>query len=185
MKFSQKLLLWTTIIIAITLGLSGFYFVNYVFRTSLAREVDQALDENSILRFAFQTAALNVPLKYDLLQDGSVEQIASNLETGGQGSGRLLRLSDEGKQVLYASDELTGLIGAAALMRPSKSTADMELKSLKKKFKDKKFAAGCSRDIIKTGAERLGWELETLMDKTLQAMRASEAQVAEELASLT
>lgn len=104
MKFSQKLLLWTTIIIAITLGLSGFYFVNYVFRTSLAREVDQALDENSILRFAFQTAALNVPLKYDLLQDGSVEQIASNLETGGQGSGRLLRLSDEGKQVLYASD---------------------------------------------------------------------------------
>ena len=66
MKFSQKLLLWTTIIIAITLGLSGFYFVNYVFRTSLAREVDQALDENSILRFAFQTAALNVPRKYDL-----------------------------------------------------------------------------------------------------------------------
>lgn len=104
MKFSRKLLLWTTIIIAITLGLSGFYFVNYVFRTSLEREVGQALDENSILRFAFQTAALNVPLKYDLLQDGSVEQIASNLETSGQGSGRLLRLSDEEKKVLYASD---------------------------------------------------------------------------------
>ena len=104
MKFSRKLLLWTTIIIAITLGLSGFYFVNYVFRTSLEREIGQALDENSILRFAFQTAALNVPLKYDLLQDGSVEQIASNLETSGQGSGRLLRLSDEEKKVLYASD---------------------------------------------------------------------------------
>lgn len=104
MKFSRKLLLWTTIIIAITLGLSGFYFVNYVFRTSLEREVGQALDENSILRFAFQTAALNVPLKYDLLQDGSVEQIASNLEASGQGSGRLLRLSDEEQRVLYASD---------------------------------------------------------------------------------
>lgn len=104
MKFSRKLLLWTTIIIAITLSLSGFYFVNYVFRTSLEREIEQALDENSILRFAFQTAALNVPLKYDLLQDGSVEQIASNLETSGQGGGRLLRLSDEEKKVLYASD---------------------------------------------------------------------------------
>lgn len=104
MKFSRKLLLWTTIIIAITLSLSGFYFVNYVFRTSLEREIEQALDENSILRFAFQTAALNVPLKYDLLQDGSVEQIATNLETSGQGGGRLLRLSNEEKRVLYASD---------------------------------------------------------------------------------
>ena len=103
MRFSRKLLLWTTIIIALTLGLSGFYFVNYVFRTSLEREIGQALDENSILRFAFETAALNVPLKYDLLQDGSVEQIASNLETSGQGSGRLLRMSDEEKQPLYAS----------------------------------------------------------------------------------
>ena len=91
----------------------------------------------------------------------------------------------EMEKVLFAADELTGLIGAAARMRPSKSCSDMEVSSLKKKFKDKKFAAGCSRDIIKTGAERLGWELDTLMDKTLQAMRASEAQVAEELASLT
>ena len=104
MKFSGKLLLWTTIIIALTLGLSGYYFVNYVFRTSLQREIGQALDENSILRFAFETAALNVPVKYNLLQDSSVEQIASNLETGGQGTGRLLRISDEEKVVLYASD---------------------------------------------------------------------------------
>ncbi|MDE6845928.1 MAG: HAMP domain-containing histidine kinase [Lachnospiraceae bacterium] len=104
MKFSHKLLLWTTIIIALTLGLSGYYFVNYVFETSLEREVGQALDENSILRFAFETAALNVPVKYDLLQNSSVEQIASNLETGGQGTGRLLRISDEEKNVLYASD---------------------------------------------------------------------------------
>lgn len=104
MKFSHKLLLWTTIIIALTLGLSGYYFVNYVFETSLEREIGQALDENSILRFAFETAALNVPVKYDLLQDSSVEQIASNLETSGQGTGRLLRLSDEEKTPLYASD---------------------------------------------------------------------------------
>ena len=104
MKFSQKLLLWTTIIIALTLGLSGFYFVNYVFETSLEREAGQALDENSILRFAFETAALNVPVKYDLLQDSSVEQIASNLEARGQGTGRLIRLSDESKNILYASD---------------------------------------------------------------------------------
>ncbi len=104
MKFSQKLLLWTMIIIALTLGFSGYYIVNYVFETSLTREVGQALDENSILRFAFETAALNVPVKYNLLQDSSVEQIASQLEARGQGTQRLLRLSDEEKNVLYASD---------------------------------------------------------------------------------
>lgn len=78
------------------------------------------------------------------------------------------------EKVLFASDELTGLIGAAALMRPSKSVQDMELSSLKKKFKDKKFAAGCDRGIIEKGAEMLGWELDTLLDKTLAAMRACE-----------
>ena len=78
------------------------------------------------------------------------------------------------EKVLFASDELTGLIGAAALMRPSKSVQDMELSSLKKKYKDKKFAAGCSREIIERGAEMLGWSLDTLLDKTLQAMRACE-----------
>ena len=82
------------------------------------------------------------------------------------------------------ADELTGLIGAAALMRPSRSVQDMELKSLKKKFKDRKFAAGCSRDVIITGAERLGWELDVLLEKTLDAMRSCEAQIAEEMAKL-
>lgn len=82
------------------------------------------------------------------------------------------------EKVLYAADELTGLVGAAALMRPSKSTKDMELKSLKKKFKDKKFAAGCSRDVIKDGAERLGWELDELLTKTLQAMQEHEDRIA-------
>lgn len=104
MKFSFKLLLWTMIVMAIALGFSGFYFVNYVFETSLEREAGQALDENSILGFAFETAALNVPAKYDVLQDSTVEQIASNLETSGQSASRLLRLSDEDKVTLYASD---------------------------------------------------------------------------------
>ena len=81
------------------------------------------------------------------------------------------------ERVLYAVDELTGLIGAAALMRPSKSVSDMELKSLKKKFKDKKFAAGCSRDIITKGAELLGWDLDKLLELTLSAMREEEGAV--------
>lgn len=83
----------------------------------------------------------------------------------------------EMEKVLFAADELTGLIGAAARMRPSKSCKDMELSSLKKKFKDKKFAAGCSREVITTGAERLGWELDTLLGKTLEAMRSCEDSV--------
>ncbi|MBQ7305372.1 MAG: HDIG domain-containing protein [Clostridia bacterium] len=88
------------------------------------------------------------------------------------------------EKVLFAADELTGLIGAAAKMRPSKSCGDMEVSSLKKKFKDKKFAAGCSRDVIRQGAERLGWELEGLMEKTIRAMAGSEAQVAAEAEAL-
>ncbi|MGM9585135.1 MAG: hydrolase [Faecousia sp.] len=88
------------------------------------------------------------------------------------------------EKILFAVDELTGLIGAAARMRPSKSVCDMELSSLKKKFKDKKFAAGCSRDVIKTGAERLGWTLDELMEKTILAMRSCEAAIAAEMESL-
>ena len=88
------------------------------------------------------------------------------------------------EKVLFAADELTGLIGAAAKMRPSRSCQDMELSSLKKKFKDKKFAAGCSRDIIREGAERLGWELDTLLSRTLEAMAATENLVRDEMAVL-
>lgn len=84
------------------------------------------------------------------------------------------------EKVLFAADELTGLIGAAARMRPSKSVMDMEVASLKKKFKDKKFAAGCSRNVITQGAERLGWTLEELMEKTILAMRSCEDSVNEE-----
>ena len=90
----------------------------------------------------------------------------------------------EMEKVLFAADELTGLIGAAARMRPSKSVSDMEVASLKKKFKDKKFAAGCSREVISHGAEMLGWPLETLFEKTIEAMRASEKSVQEEAAAL-
>ena len=90
----------------------------------------------------------------------------------------------EMEKVLFAADELTGLIGAAALMRPSKSTKDMELKSLKKKFKDKKFAAGCSRDVIAKGAELLGWELDKLLEMTLKAMQDREATIAGAVAAL-
>ena len=86
---------------------------------------------------------------------------------------------DEMEKVLFAADELTGLVWSAALMRPSKSCKDMEVSSLKKKYKDKKFAAGCSREVIATGAERLGWPLEELMEKTILAMRSCEDQVAE------
>ena len=88
------------------------------------------------------------------------------------------------EKILFTVDELTGLIGAAARMRPSKSVSDMELSSLKKKFKDKKFAAGCSRDVIKQGAEALGWTLDEVLEKTILAMRSCEANVAEELSAL-
>lgn len=85
------------------------------------------------------------------------------------------------EKVLFAADELTGLIYAASLMRPSKSTKDMNLKSVKKKFKDKKFAEGCSRDVIKSGAEKLDWELDDLIEKTLLAMQDREDLIEEGL----
>ncbi len=88
------------------------------------------------------------------------------------------------EKVLFAADELTGLIGAAALMRPSKSVSDMEVKSIKKKFKDKKFAAGCHREGIAQGAEMLGWTLDELFEKTIEAMRVDEAKINEICAAL-
>lgn len=90
----------------------------------------------------------------------------------------------EMEKILFASDELTGLIGAAARMRPSKSVMDMELSSLKKKFKDKRFAAGCSRDVIVDGAETLGWTLDELLERTILAMRSCEARIQDEMDNL-
>ena len=94
-----------------------------------------------------------------------------------------IRPEHEMEKVLFACDELTGLIGACALVRPSKSIQDMELKSLKKKFKDKRFAAGCSRDVIKQGAELLGWSLDDLMTRTLEAMKPDGAAINEQCAA--
>ncbi|MBE5892441.1 MAG: HAMP domain-containing histidine kinase [Lachnospiraceae bacterium] len=106
MKVSYKILLWTIIIMAAAFGTSGYLFVNYVFKTSMEREIGQAMDESSILQFAFETAALNIPSKYDVLHDNTIEEIGSNLERGGQGM-RLLRLSDEERLTLYASEGFT------------------------------------------------------------------------------
>ena len=119
-----------------------------------------------------------------LREEGATEELIHAVCSHGYGLGCDVEPVLPMEKVLFASDELTGLIGAAAKMRPSRSCTDMELSSLKKKFKDKKFAAGCSRDVIRDGAARLGWELDTLMDKTLQAMAATEAQVSAELEAL-
>lgn len=118
----------------------------------------------------------------ELLKEGGVgEDMVYSICSHGYGICCDLEPKHEMEKVLFAADELTGLIWSAALMRPSKSVMDMEVKSLKKKFKDKRFAAGCSRDVIKDGAERLGWELDELFEKTILAMRACEVKVAEEM----
>jgi predicted hydrolase (HD superfamily) len=109
----------------------------------------------------------------ELLKEAGLEdRLINSVVSHGWGlTGADVEPTHEMEKVLYATDELTGLIGAAALMRPSKSVQDMELKSVKKKFKDKKFAAGCDRDVIRKGAEMLGWELDDLIGRTLEAMK--------------
>ena len=104
MKFLYKILLCTILIMAVAFGVSGYFFVNFVFESALEREVAQALDGSSILRFAFETAALNVPTKYNVLQDAAVQQIGSKLESSGQSTNRHLRLAGETKNILYASE---------------------------------------------------------------------------------
>ena len=121
----------------------------------------------------------------ELLRAGGVEEeIIHGVVSHGYGHRVETAPEHEMEKVLYAADELTGLIWAAAKMRPSKSAKDMELSSLKKKFKDKKFAAGCSRDIIKKGADQLGWELDKLLDMTILAMRDCEDRVNAEMAAM-
>ena len=121
----------------------------------------------------------------ELLREGGVgEDMIHSICSHGYGICCDVEPTHKMERVLFAADELTGLIGAAALMRPSKSVSDMEVSSLKKKFKDKKFAAGCSRDVIRDGAERLGWELDTLFSKTIEAMRSCEADVATKMAEM-
>ncbi len=109
-------------------------------------------------------------------EEGISEDIINSTISHGYGlTGSTVKPEKQMEKILFAVDELTGIIGAAALMRPSKSVSDMKLKSVKKKFKDKRFAAGCSRDVIRMGAENLGWELDELLERTLQAMQATEA----------
>ncbi|MCD7855020.1 MAG: hydrolase [Clostridiales bacterium] len=117
----------------------------------------------------------------ELLREGGVgEDLIHTVCSHGWGITVDIKPEHQMEKVLYAADELTGLIWASALMRPSKSVKDMEVKSLKKKFKSASFAAGCSREVIKKGAELLGWELSDLMEKTISAMRSCEDYVQEE-----
>ncbi|HIZ60325.1 MAG TPA: hydrolase [Candidatus Dorea faecipullorum] len=121
----------------------------------------------------------------ELLRDGGVgEDMIYTICSHGYGICSDMEPVHEMEKVLFAADELTGLIWAAALMRPSKSVMDMEVSSVKKKFKDKRFAAGCSRDIIRTGAERLGWELNDLFEKTILAMRSCEESIQKEMETM-
>ena len=117
-------------------------------------------------------------------EEGVSEDIIRSTASHGYGICVDIAPEHEMEKVLFATDELTGLIGACALMRPSKSVSDMELKSLKKKFKQPSFAAGCSRDVIRRGAEMLGWELDELLQKTLDAMKAAEADIEKTCAEL-
>ena len=116
----------------------------------------------------------------ELLREAGVpEEIIHGVVSHGYGITVDVAPEHEMEKVLFAADELTGLIWAAALMRPSKSTKDMELKSLKKKYKSKGFAAGCSREVIERGAEQLGWEVDKLLTMTLEAMRSCEDEINE------
>ena len=118
----------------------------------------------------------------ELLREGGVsEDIIHAVVSHGYGITVDVAPEHEMEKVLFAADELTGLIWAAALMRPSKSTKDMELKSLKKKYKSKGFAAGCSRDVIERGALQLGWDLDKLLTMTLEAMKATEDEINQEV----
>ncbi len=116
-----------------------------------------------------------------LREGGASEDMIHSVCSHGYGICSDVKPEHEMEKILFAVDELTGLIGAAALMRPSKSVMDMEVSSVKKKFKDKRFAAGCSRDVILQGAENLGWELNELFEKTILAMRSCEKQIQEEM----
>ena len=119
-----------------------------------------------------------------LKEGGAEEELIHAVCSHGYGLCSDVEPTHEMEKVLFAADELTGLIGAAAKMRPSKSVMDMEVSSLKKKFKDKRFAAGCSRDVIRAGAERLGWELDRLFEQTILAMRSCEGQIEQEMKDL-
>ena len=143
------------------------------------------------------TVGLLHDIDFELFPDEHCQKAPELLRAGGAGEDMIRSICSHGygicadippehmmDKVLFATDELTGLIGAAARMRPSKSVSDMEVKSVRKKFKDLRFAAGCSREYIARGAEMLGWDLDTLFEKTILAMRSCEQSVTEEMQTL-
>ena len=118
----------------------------------------------------------------ELLREGGIpEDVIHSVVSHGYGLTVDVKPEHQMEKILFACDELTGLIWAAALMRPSKSTKDMELKSLKKKYKSKGFAAGCSREVIARGADMLGWELDELLSRTLKAMQDCEDEILDQI----
>ena len=136
-------------------------------------------------------------IDFEMYPEEHCQKAPELLEKGGVGEDMIYTVCSHGygicsdkepahemEKVLFAADELTGLIGAAALMRPSKSVMDMEVSSVKKKFKDKRFAAGCSRDVIRQGAEMLGWDLDTLLERTLSAMKDTEPELRSRLSEI-
>ena len=147
---------------------------------------------------AWATVGLLHDIDFELYPDQHCQKAPELLRGGGVGEEMIHAVCSHGyglcsdvqpthlmEKILFTVDELTGLIGAAALMRPSKSVMDMEVSSLKKKFKDKKFVAGCSRDVIRQGAEMLGWSMDELFAQSLEAMRSCEESVRRETAELT
>ena len=143
------------------------------------------------------TVGLLHDIDFELYPEEHCKKAAELLLDGGAGEDMIKSICSHGygicadippehtmDKVLYAADELTGLIGAAARMRPSKSVMDMEVKSVRKKFKDLRFAAGCSRETISRGAEMLGWDMDTLFEKTILAMRSCEQSVNEAMTNL-
>lgn len=119
-----------------------------------------------------------------LAEIGAEEELVHAICSHGYGICSEVKPEHEMEKIMFAADELTGLIGAAVRMRPSKSTMDLEVSSLKKKYKDKRFAAGCSREVIASGAENLGWSLDELFEKTILAMRSCEEKINREMEEL-
>jgi len=147
--------------------------VDYWARVGLLHDIDYGLYPDAHLQKAPEM----------LKEAGISEKMIYSICSHGYGICSDVEPVHEMEKVLFAVDELTGLIFAAALMRPSKSVMDMELKSVKKKFKDKRFAAGCDREIIQRGADMLGWELSDLIQKTILAMRSCEESINKEMKS--
>ena len=155
--------------------LSGMTKQDYITSRLECRDINVSPNVRVYRMLRDQMKSVYVELRRLRSADGIDERLIHAVASHGYALTVDIAPEHEMEKVLYAADELTGLIGAVALMRPSKSVSDMEVKSVRKKYKDRKFAAGCSREVIERGAAMLGWELNTLIEKTILAMRASDA----------